>query len=196
MSTRLAVVLLAAGVAQRYGSAKQVERIDGISLVRRAALAALAVCGEVLVVTGAHSDAVDAALEGLALRRVKNDDWALGMGHSIACGFRALLAQADPADAALLCLCDQPRVGAASLQRLIDAHRSALQKIIVADYGAQRGPPCLFPAEFYPELTTLRGDLGARDVLKRHADRVDAIAIPDGAFDVDTPADLERLRQL
>lgn len=195
---RLVAVLLAAGAARRYGRAKQVEVLDGDgkTLVRGAAEAALAVTDDVIVVTGGHADAVEAAVRGLPAQVLRCADWALGMGHSMACAFRALLERAPPerADAALLCLCDQPRVREPQLRRLVDAARAAPDRIVIADYGnAQRGPPAIFPAAFHAALTQLNGDEGARGLIRKYRDQVIAIALPEAAVDIDTPDDAARL---
>jgi molybdenum cofactor cytidylyltransferase len=190
LTADLAIVLLAAGKASRFGTPKQLARLDGVSLVRRAALAALEVCPQLIVVTGAADAAVSAELAGLRLQRIHNPVWEDGMGGSIACAFAAWR-DAGPA-AALVCLCDQPRVGAPELRRLIAAHAVAPAAIVAADHGANLGPPCLFPRWSHAELAALAGPAGARVVLQRHAARVISVPLPEAALDIDTPADLAR----
>lgn len=186
-------LLLAAGAARRYGRAKQVETLaDGNSLVRHAALAALAVCSEVRVVVGAHREAVIAALAGLPVTIIEHADWARGMGASIACGVRSLIAEGIERPL-LLCLADQPRVDADALRRLLAASADAAHSIVVSDYGVGRGPPCLFPARLYAALAALDGDEGARSVLKAHAAEVVTVTLPEGADDIDTPDDYQRI---
>lgn len=186
---KLAAVVLAAGASSRYGAPKQLLRIAGESLVRRAARAALDAGCEVAVITGAHAPLVTAELKDLPLRLLHNADWEQGMGGSIACGFNDLLRRADAAPAALLCLADQPLVGVGELQRLMEQYRAAPNRIIISDYGDARGPPCLFPAEFYAELAALKGPAGARAVLAAHPSRVATAAVPQAAADIDTPED-------
>ena len=55
-------------------------------------------------------------------------------------------------------------------------------------YDGVIGVPALFPRALFPRLLALRGREGARAVL-RNIDAIE-VAWPDGAFDVDTPADL------
>jgi len=185
----LAAVLLAAGAASRFGSPKQLAEIDGVARVRRAAQAILACRAELVVVTGAHADEVAGALRGLPVRLAHNPFWELGMGESIARGFRELLRQLAPPAAGLLCLVDQPLVGTEQLQRLIRQHLATPRRIVVSDHGETVGPPCLFPAEFYAELTRLSGARGARSVLERHRDEVVTVELPEAALDVDRPED-------
>jgi CTP:molybdopterin cytidylyltransferase MocA len=188
----LAAVLLAAGQASRFGSPKQLAQIDGVALVRRTAQVILDCRAELVVVTGAHADAVAAALRGLPVRLAHNPFWHLGMGESIARGFRELARQLAPPLASLLCLVDQPMVGTEQLQRLIRRHLAEPRRIIVSDHGEAVGPPCLFPAEFYSELTQLSGSRGARGVLERHRDEVVAVDVPEAALDIDRPEDHAR----
>jgi len=193
-SRRLALhgVLLAAGSASRYGSAKQLLPIDGEPMVRRATLAALQIGARLLVVTGAHAAAVEAALAGLPLELLHNPDWEQGMGGSIGCAFRHI-GQSSPAS--LVLLADQPQVGAGELQRLVDAGQRMPGRIIAANHGALLGPPCLFPQRWYPELAALSGPQGARGLLQKHAAEVEPLPLPQAAADIDTPEDYRRLLQ-
>lgn len=54
----------------------------------------------------------------------------------------------------------------------------------------RRGHPVAFGRSLWGELAALRGDVGARELLRRH--RVAAVAVDDPgvAADVDTPGDL------
>ena len=205
-SRRLALhgVLLAAGSASRYGSAKQLLPIDGVPMVRRAALAALQVGARLLVVTGAHAVAVEAALVGLPLELLHNPDWEQGMGGSIGCAFRHIGLSSS---ASLLLLADQPQVGghlarcrpgqvgAGELQRLVDAGQRMPGRIVAANHGTLLGPPCLFPQRWYPELAALSGPQGARGLLQKHAAEVESLPLPEAAADIDTPEDYRRLLQ-
>jgi molybdenum cofactor cytidylyltransferase len=52
------------------------------------------------------------------------------------------------------------------------------------------GVPAIFPRTMFRELAQLRGDVGARALLRRNADRVVRVPMPSAAVDVDTPEDL------
>ena len=180
------IVVLAAGEAKRFGSAKLIVPIDGVPLVRRAALAALGVAARVVVVTGAHRESVESCIVDLAVARVFNANWEDGMGGSIACGIGAL----DHCDAAIIALADQALIGAEEFAALIDAHRLAPGRIIAAKFDDVLGPPCLFPRRYCAELAALHGDCGARALLRRHAQHVMPLSMPAASLDIDTPQDL------
>jgi molybdenum cofactor cytidylyltransferase len=192
--TRVAVstgaVVLAAGNASRFGAAKQVLSIDGTPMVRRAVLTALAAgLAPVVVVVGAHAQAVRESLAGLDIHFADNPDWMDGMGGSLAYGVNAALTQAPRLQVLMVLLADQPSIQPTDLQAMLEQHARHPDRILAAHYGGHSGPPCLFPASTFAELALLTGPEGARGVLKRHAKSVDTFALPSAALDIDTPAD-------
>jgi molybdenum cofactor cytidylyltransferase len=197
---RVGVVLLAAGGSSRLGRPKQLLVHEGKTLVRRAAEAAVAAkCGPVVVVLGAQAEAVIAELAGLPVRTVQNADWGAGMGSSLRVGLRALdqkeSAGADPAvNAALVMLCDQLRVDSRHLRALVETFTRTQATIVASGYEGTRGVPALFSRALFPELETLAPDQGARGVIARDPSRVVEVAFAGGSEDVDTAADLFRLK--
>jgi len=187
----LHAVVLAAGGSRRLGRPKQLVELAGEPLVRhcvRRALAA-AVPG-VLVVVGAQAEAVLAALRDLPVRIVINARWEQGMSTSIQAAVDAL-----PADAqgVLFMLADQPFVPVEHLQALVSTWRAQPQAIVATAYDDGVGVPAIFPRSRFEDLRALRGDTGARRVLRAHAAEVIGIACAQAAIDIDTEADLQRL---
>jgi CTP:molybdopterin cytidylyltransferase MocA len=187
------VVLLAAGGSRRFGAPKQLARIGGESLLRRAARVALAAApAGCVVVLGARASRLARELEGLPIRAVVNRRWQSGLGGSLAVGIAALPADAR---AALVLLADQVAVGPADLQLLCAAWRAAPTAIIAARCGRIIGPPAIFPRRYFPELHRLRGDQGARDLLRDGTRRVVALELAAASADIDRPRDLPRVRR-
>ncbi|NVB85586.1 MAG: NTP transferase domain-containing protein, partial [Kofleriaceae bacterium] len=88
--------------------------------------------------------------------------------------------------------CDQPRLSVAHARALVDAFRAGGGAAVASRYEGTLGVPAVFGRARYAELFALRGDQGARSLLRRDP-AVIAIDWPDGAHDVDTPADLASL---
>ena len=187
MSERLSIVILAAGAASRFGSAKQLAVIDGETMLDRAVRNAQATgCDDVVVVTA--NDAPPVAIPSSIVRVVRNSESRSGMASSIRIGVAAALAS----DAVLILLCDQIAVTAADLSNLITIWRRNRDSMIAAQYGEIVGVPAIFPRRDFASLLTLQGDQGARAIL-RTSDRVIHVPLPNAALDVDSPADLASL---
>jgi molybdenum cofactor cytidylyltransferase len=55
------------------------------------------------------------------------------------------------------------------------------------------GVPAIFPRWCFSDLAALRGDQGARILLRRYADHVVRLANPEAEVDIDYPEDLLNL---
>ncbi len=193
--TRVVAVVLAAGGSRRLGEPKQLLRLRGQALVRRAALAALASRADcVLAVTGAHAERVEAALAGLAVACVRAGRWEDGLAASLRAGVSAALAR-DPDASVLLLLADQPATDAALLDALIARHAAGAE-IAASHYAGEPGVPAIFAARFARELLALDGDRGAKALLVRERARLALVPFEAGALDVDTPEDWARASRM
>lgn len=191
---KVAVVVLAAGRSTRMqGANKLLAEVDGVPLVARAALAALASrAAEVLVVTGYEAERVAAALSGCPVRLVHNPDYGEGLSTSLRAGISVV---SPDTVAAIVMLADMPRIDARHLDRLMDAFDPTAPQIVVPCHHGRRGNPILWPREFFSEMQQVTGDQGARELLVRHAGRIKAIETDAAVLaDVDTPQALEEMR--
>jgi len=182
----LHAIVLAAGCSRRFGSPKQLVKLDGELLLHRVIASAGEVAGSaVTVVLGANAAEIAAVLPPVGLH--VNREWREGIGSSIRSAVRAL---PGACDGALIVLADQPKVTAASLRRLVMAWHHQPRHIIASRYSAVTGVPAIFPRWCFEELSALRGDVGARAVIARHEDRVVPILVPEAEVDIDRPEDL------
>ena len=191
----LGAVLLAAGPSTRLGQSKQLVHLDGEPLVRKSArLLVGAGLDHVTVVCGCGADRVKEELVDLPVGTVYNRDWEQGMGGSINCGVRLM---PQYVDGVMLMVCDQWRLQADDVNRLIEAWFSDMTRIYVAcwDEGAAfvSGPPAVFPRKLIPELKGMQPARGARQLIDRHMDRVELVKMENVAFDLDRPEDLRRI---
>jgi molybdenum cofactor cytidylyltransferase len=186
--------VLAAGSSSRMGVPKQTLRFGGLSMLRRAVLAALgAGCRPVVVVTGANAELSRRELDGLDVREVLNPLWETGMASSVRAGVEGLVGADPEAAAAVLMLCDQPHAGAEVIGGLVAAYRATGSAVVASAYGGGFGVPALFGRALFAELARLEGAAGAKQVIKRHAAEAHFIPFRGGEVDVDTPDDLSRL---
>lgn len=191
---RVAGVVLAAGASRRLGRPKQLVRVAGEALVRRAARAAAeAGLAPVLVVTGAYAAQVEAAVAGLGVACVRNDAFEEGLASSIRAGVGAAERASPHCDGALLALVDQPALDAALLAALLARFEEAGgARTVACAYAGGLGAPALFPRALFAELAALHGDAGAKAILEARAEEVIGVPFPAGADDVDTEEDVGR----
>ena len=187
----IAGVVLAAGLARRMGRQKLLLQLQGKPVVRWSVEHVAGHVEDVVIVTGPDDAALRQALEGLAVRFAVNPRPQDGQGTSIAAGIAALKPWTT---AALIALGDQPRMPAAIVPALLDAFRRSGKPIVAPVYRGVQGTPVLFSSEVFAELRALKGDAGARAVVKEDPERVETVAF-DLAMppDVDTPEDYAKL---
>ncbi len=190
---RIAVLILAAGQSRRMGKTnKLLVPVDGKPLLRHTVEAALASkASDTLVVTGHHREAVEALLDGTAVRTTHNPAYAQGLSTSLKAGIAAL---PPGTDAAIVCLGDMPEIDSQLLDQLIDSFDPAQgRSIIVPTHNGKRGNPVLWSSAFFPAMVTLEGDVGARHLIGQHPEAVVEVPMDtDSALlDIDTPEALD-----
>lgn len=189
-------VVLAAGGSRRFGSPKQLAELEGVPLLQHAvdAMLGAAAVDPVVVVLGAHADEVERAVELDGARAVRCADWDEGMAASLRCAVAAL---ADArCDWVVVTLGDQPRITAQVVAAVVDTAISSPRgtAAVRAAYAGAPGHPVALGRELVARVASLRGDVGARDLLSGAAVRtIEAAHLCDPA-DVDTPEELEALR--
>lgn len=193
----LGAVLLAAGGSSRFGNDnKLLTKIEGQPMVRVVADALLgAGCiSEVLVVTGHDAEAVQAALEGLPVRFVHNDDWRDGMGGSIARGVAGL---AVTLDGTAIVPGDMPFLTSSVIETLGARFQERNGESIVfpATAAGEQRNPVIWPRRFFALLEGLSGPQGAKSLLGELADSCSAVIVLDEKvlLDIDAPDDVSEM---
>jgi molybdenum cofactor cytidylyltransferase len=186
----IAAVILAAGASSRLGRPKALVEHEGTSLLRRAVDAARGGgCEPIVVVLGARRVEVAATLAGLPLRVAVNAAWREGIASSIRAGVRSC-GESAGVEAALILTCDQPRLTPQLVRQLLERYDRRAGRIVACAYAGGLGVPALFDRARFGELAALAGDRGAKGLIEGAREHVLEVAWPDGAFDVDRPADL------
>ncbi|HJU73615.1 MAG TPA: nucleotidyltransferase family protein [Gemmatimonadaceae bacterium] len=190
----ISAIVLAAGLAKRFGSPKVLATYQRKPLVRHVveALSTPDVADIVVVVRRPKTPYIK-ALASTRARVVVNEDPATGMSTSLHTALQAL----NPAtEAVLIALGDQPLIEPSVVESLIHEWQRSRSCIVAPLYREERGHPVLFDASVFPELLRVRGDQGARAVVDRDPERVCLLALDrDAPRDVDTQADLLALRR-
>lgn len=191
-------IVLAAGASRRLGAAKQLFRIGGESLVRRAARNAAEAGARTVIVVhpgGSLGASIVQELDGLTgVVAVESADAEGGQAQSVRSGIAALLDwHGDSTCGALLLPCDLPQLQSAHLRTLITAARVAPGNAVATAFdeaGSAWGAPAVFPREGFSELATLEGDAGGRKLLREGETLL--VFAREGMLDLDTPEDALR----
>jgi molybdenum cofactor cytidylyltransferase len=192
-STHIHVVVLAAGASSRFGSSKQLVRVNGRPLMLTAVSRAVELAGHsVTVVLGANATELAPLLRHSPASIAINRDWTEGIASSIRTG---IAHTPDTADGILLALADQAAVTTEDLRRLASLWRRNPTSIAAAQYAGTVGVPAIFPRWCFRDLNELRGDRGAQLLLQRHVDRLARLPMPSAELDIDRPEDLLALEQ-
>jgi molybdenum cofactor cytidylyltransferase len=185
-------IVLAAGAGSRFGGGKLLAPWRGGVLLDGALEAAFAApVRRVIVVTGSDAEEVEAAARGWAERAagvsrlaiVHAPEHAEGMGASLRTGAAAL---STGLAGVFVFLGDMPRIPAGVAERLAEAVQAGAPAA-AAVFQGRRGHPTLIGAALIPALLSLKGDAGARGVLKDLGQDLALVEAPDDGvlFDVD-----------
>ena len=178
------------------GTVKQLLRLDDRPLLQHVIdnVRASGVT-EIIVVLGFAADAIRREIDAQNVRLVINEGYQQGMGTSLKAGLSAV----DPqAEAAIVVLADQPFVRPATLDRLITEHRECKAQIVIPTYRGFRGNPVLLDRSVFPEIMTLKGDMGCRAIFGNHLEGIVKVPVDDVGtlLDIDRQSDFEALRHL
>jgi molybdenum cofactor cytidylyltransferase len=180
-----AILLPAAGASSRMrGRDKLLGQVDGVALLRRSARRALETGAKVLVTLPIASPR-QKALAGLDLT-VFEIDAAEGMAASLRSG--AAWATHIEAQVLMIALPDMPDITAEDLADLFDAQEltSDMPLRATTEDGAP-GHPVILPNRLFAHMALLKGDEGARAILKDHPPRLHHLPGQRALTDLDTP---------
>ena len=195
-------IVLAAGASSRMGQAKAALPLGqtGETVVARVVRTLLeGGVPNVVVVAGAHIDAVRAAMprhESRA-RVIEHLGWEQGQLSSLLAGLDAI---DDPLlEAAVVTLVDVPLVRSSTVADVIAAWRRTRAPIVrpadpstsLRAGGQRHGHPVIFDLSIFADLRSADPNKGAKAVFEIHRERIINVEVNDeGAFkDIDTPAD-------
>ena len=187
-------IILAAGGSSRFGQPKQLLVFQRESLVGRAVhTASEAGCARIAVVVGNQHDLIETELRETPAFVIHNSKWERGLGTSIRIGLQHLLGAHPKMDAVVLLTCDQPFVEARTISALMRMREDSGKPIVASRYANTLGVPALFDCSCFEALLALLDDSGAKALIESRVDNVAEIAFEQGAIDIDTPADFQRL---
>jgi len=181
------IVLLAAGMSSRLGRPKQLLAYQGDYLLSHAIKATEQVKDAVTaVIIGAEAELLLNEIKNLDVKVVLNQQFKEGMSSSIRCGVQYIQDYDRNIENIIMMVCDQPYVNGAHILKLIACHEATGAKIVASTYSDRKGVPALFNKQLFPELLRLKGDTGAKELIKKYNVETATVFLPLGEIDIDT----------
>ncbi len=124
-------------------------------------------------------------MKKIANRPVKiaiNPAYEQGMSTSIVTGLRLV---DNKAQAVMITLADQPFICINIIDSLIETFFHHNKGIVIPTYQGRRGHPVIFAVKYKEELLKLTGDIGGRQIIKRHSEDVVEMPVDSESINVD-----------
>ena len=184
---RIDCIIPAAGFSTRFGSPKALARLAGKPLIWYTSSSALrSECRSVTVVS---SDSRISGIVHEGVRVVVNRHPEAGMSESIRVGLSSIPADSD---GALIIPGDEPFIDSKIINSMIHLFLQDHERIVACSVDGEFVSPAIFPRCFFPELTSLSGDSGARKIIINRKDRCVGFVVDRWRImDIDSPEALD-----
>ncbi len=190
-------IILAGGESKRFGSLKQIYKIEGKSFLEiiLTNLDSISLISEIIIGLGyEHQTILESInIESPKLKIAINPDYTRGQLSTL----QECIKIASPyAKGYLVTLVDHPFVRKQTYFRIINEFINyGMRDIIIPTYNNRRGHPVIFPASLKDEILNAPLDIGARYVIKKFDSLVRLINMIDEFIlaDIDRIDDLEKI---
>ena len=166
----ISAILLAAGQSKRMGGEnKLTKKIQNIPLIEHSIKNILSSSvDELIIVLGYQKEIVEKIInKHNKIKIVFNEDFENGIASSIKEGINNLSKETK---AFFICLGDMPKVNKNIYSELIKHIEE--YEIIVPTYKSKQGNPVLFSKSFKDKIMSIKGDFGAKKLLKNYDGRL------------------------
>lgn len=190
MQLNLPIVILAAGGSTRMrGDDKLLKIVDGMPLLRRQALRALATQQPVYVALRSQDDPRQPALRGLDVKVLCVAQASEGMSGTL----RGAVAQLPTSSAFMIMLADLVAIDSDDLQKVITAYSANPDNAVWRGATAKGKPghPIIFDDSLRPLFAQLTGDRGAEALVSPLQSKTHLVPLEGrrARLDLDTPED-------
>ncbi|TVZ56008.1 molybdenum cofactor cytidylyltransferase [Lutibacter sp. Hel_I_33_5] len=186
----IAILILAAGKSSRMGSVKQLLSYKNTTLLGWTIETVQKLKKEdIFCVLGAYAKNIEKEVSKYNIETIFNSKFETGLSSSIVNGIEYL--KNRNYSSVLILLADQPKITSTYINVLIKKSIENPTKIIAANYSNHNGVPAIFPKPFFTELLKLKGDKGAKDLLK-NTNQIISIPFKE-LSDIDTQEEYQKL---
>lgn len=193
---KIPVILLAAGGSTRMGQPKQLLPWGDKTLIEHQVENLLIIGSPVIVVLGNASAQVIPVLEKYNIEVVINPNWATGLASSVVSGIKHVTEKYPDSKGVMTALLDLPLISPQHYLNLLNVFKPETGQIIISTSAdGWKGVPAVFDKCYFDELSILKGDEGAKNIISKQMSK--AINIDCGILlkDLDTPEDYKNLKR-
>ena len=174
---KISATILAAGSSNRMGDLNKLLLLINerpiINLVCTTALETN--LNPIVVVTGYQHIKVEKAIPNKSVRLVHNKNWKKGMMSSICVGISVL---DESVNGNMIILGDMPFITKDTLDVLIKEFiKYRGQNIIFPLYKSKQANPVIFPKNLFPEILSIRGDIGCKKIIEKYKKNTTGVII-------------------
>lgn len=190
LSETVVAVILAAGESRRMGRSKPLLKIGEKNFVEHICLQLWAAgIHDIMVVLGHNAAEISRACPA-SLQVVVNPYYTLGQFSSLQCAIRNMPAGAQ---AALVCLADQPHISAQVINRILACRETGT--IVRPAYNGRNGHPILYGQALFPHILAFAPIQNAHELAQRHPHACRQVTVDDESilWDADTQQDYDHL---
>jgi molybdenum cofactor cytidylyltransferase len=194
----IAGIILAAGMSKRFGKTKQLHNLGGSTILSMVIDASInSDLDSIVVVLGHESEAIKASLGSRLvdprLSIVVNPDYVQGMSTSLQ---RGLMEVRERFLSIMVLMGDQPLISHEIINLILHAFRSSHKDICLPVFKGTNMQPVCISSRFYDDIFKVKGDMGAREILKNNPGSVLSVDMEeeDGFIDIDSEEDLQLIK--
>ncbi|TAF65375.1 MAG: nucleotidyltransferase family protein [Cytophagales bacterium] len=195
----IGLCLLAAGQSKRFGTAKALLSFHSKPMIQYL----LEQIGwekyaTRCIVLGAHETQISTQLPQIYHTDIIfNPTFAEGMSTSLQIGLDYLKTKNPHLEAVIYLAIDQPFLTKTLIDQLCQTWQKSAnpqKQIIACEYNKNTfGIPTLLPKAYWNALYDLKGDIGAKTIIKQNIMDTQFVSFPEGIWDIDTPEDLQKI---
>ena len=197
----ISAIILAAGSSLRMkGKNKLLEKVRYKTMIESIFLQTISSkVDDVTVVVGFESDKIldnlKSYLHKTNVNIIKNKNFIKGLGASLSVGVNSLPKKTT---GVLVVLADMHKINTYVINKLIEKFKdNDANKICIPIYKGIRGNPVLLDRSVLKQITSLEGDIGAKEIIKNNKNIIEVNFENDSIlFDIDTSEDLRIFNHL
>ena len=150
----------------------------------------------VIVVLGNASESVIPLLEKYDIKISINKNWETGLGSSVVSGINYVTENFSDTKGVMTTLLDLPLISVQHYQNLLKTFQPGTGQIIISTSAdGWKGVPAVFDKCYFDELKALKGDEGAKNIIRKHMDKTIGMDCGVMLKDLDTPEDYQKLTE-